>query len=117
MRAASTWLALLLFAGACAAEADGIRRQPVPPADRLRSEDCSLGIAAYRSLLERPPNAGVVVTGRPSPLPSPEEQERAVAEFAGQCHYNLVGQARRLIVRCWLDSADASSFRRCNDRF
>lgn len=94
-----------------------LRKQPVPPADKLRIEDCELGLALYRQLLTRPAYAGVVVTGRPPETPSPEAQEQAAALFAGQCHYQLAGKVRRTIVHCWTDSLDFTTFRSCNDRF
>ncbi len=94
-----------------------IKRQPVPMTGSLRSDDCKVGIDAYRALLQLPPNAGVVVTDRPPPPVDPLQQELGVAEFANHCQTQLVGKARRALVRCWTDSADANSFRSCNDRF
>lgn len=115
---ASLYIFLVLWIGAgCIEETAIVRRQPVPSLDKLRLEDCELGIAAYRQLLQRPPHAGVVVTGRPPAIPSAEEQELAVIEFSSLCQRQLVGQARRAIVRCWTDAADTVSFRRCNERF
>jgi hypothetical protein len=94
-----------------------VRKQPVPPADKLKLQDCELGIAVYRELLQRPAYAGVVVTGRVPEAPSPEAQEQAATLFAGECHYQLAGRVRRTIVRCWSDSLDVTTFRRCNEKF
>jgi hypothetical protein len=106
-------VAVCLFLVGCT----DLRKDPVPPADKLRKEDCELAVAVYRQLLQRPAYAGVVITGRtPEPL-SPEAQEQAATLFAGQCHYQLAGNARRTIVRCWTDSADVMTFRRCNEKF
>lgn len=107
-------VAVCLLVGSCEGS---LRSQPVPPADKLRIEDCELGLAVYRQLLTRPAYAGVVVTGRTPEAPSPEAQEQAATLFAGQCHYQLAGKVRRTIVRCWTDSADTTTFRSCNDRF
>lgn len=108
----------LLFCTFLVAACGGtLHRQPVPPADKLRVEDCEVGLAAYRRLLELPAHSGTVITGRPAPVASPEEQEQAAAQFAGQCHYQLAGQVRRTIVACWTDSSDLVTFRRCNEKF
>jgi hypothetical protein len=102
------------FAGACGGT---LNRQPVPPADKLRVEDCEPALAVYRQLLALPAHAGTVVTGREGGVASPEEQEQAATQFAGQCHYQLAGRARRAILACWTDSADLATFRRCNEKF
>lgn len=103
-------------ASGCVEGAD-VKRNPVPPADKLTAADCEPGIAAYRLLLDKPATAGVLVTGRQVRELSPEEKELYVAEFSAICHGQLVGRARRVIVRCWTDSPDVRSFRRCNERF
>lgn len=92
-------------------------RQPVPPADKLRVQDCEVALVAYRRLLELPAHSGTVVTGRPAPVASAEEQEQAAAQFAGQCHYQFAGHVRRAILACWTDSSDLITFHRCNGRF
>lgn len=85
--------------------------------DMLKTVDCDIGLVAYRQLLTLPAHAGVVVTGRPPEIPSPEAQEQAAIEFAGVCHYQLAGRVRRPIIRCWADSLDVTTFRRCSERF
>jgi hypothetical protein len=107
---------LLCFSAACVTGGGELG----PPAElarqRLRADDCTLGLSVYQQRLQLPPNASVVVSNATSePLP-PQEQERRAGEFALRCQ-GLIGTARRAIVRCWLDSADATAFVACNDRF
>lgn len=113
------WLgALILLSGslACVSGGSDLGTPAELARQRLQADDCSMALAAYRQRLQLPPNASVVVSNRSNePLPLPE-QDRLAAEFALRCQ-GMIGVARRAIVRCWLDSADATSFSACNDRF
>ena len=113
-RVACISLFLLAISG-CVTEP--VTQGRVPYKEKLRGEDCDIGLALYRQRLELPPHAGVVVTGRPVPPMPPEEQERLATEFAAACHYSMMNRVQRAITRCWTDSNDAVSFRKCNDRF
>ena len=101
---------------ACATTSNDLSQPAQLAQERLKADDCPLALAAYRQRLQQPPNAGVVVSPRNAAPPSPEEQEVYAASFAMQCQAR-VGQARRAILRCWLDASDATSFLACNDRF
>jgi hypothetical protein len=114
---AALLLTLLGLAPSCTAGDQAIVRRPVPPMDKLRTDDCPEAIETYRQLLALPSHAAVVITGRPVPPPPLFAQEQALLAFSQRCQGELAGQARRAIVSCWHDSADASSFRACNDRF
>ena len=85
--------------------------------DFLRQSDCDIGLTAYRQLLQLPAYAGILITGKQPEAPSPEAQEQAAAEFLGVCHYKLAGNVRRPIIRCWADSPDVTTFRRCSEKF
>lgn len=107
---------LLCFGVACVSGQSDLGTPAELARERLRAEDCTLGLSAYRQRLQLPPHASVVVTGRSNETLSSEEQERRATEFALRCQ-GMIGVVRRSIVRCWLDSADATSFTTCNDRF
>lgn len=108
---------MLLFLSSAGCVTEPVQPGRVPYKEKLRGEDCDIGLALYRQRLELPPHAGIVVSNRPEPPLPPEEQERLATEFAGTCHYTMAGQVQRAITRCWTDSTDAVSFRKCNERF
>lgn len=81
----------------------------------LELADCDLGLLAYRQRLALPLNASVIVSNQTTVLSEEEQANRAMA-FNFECG-RLVGKSRRSVVRCWLDSTDASTFVACNGRF
>jgi hypothetical protein len=94
-----------------------IKRDPVPPADKLRAADCAPAAETYRQLLRLPPRVGMVVTSRAAPIRSEDEQARAAQVFLQQCPTLLAGKVRRAVLRCWADAPDTESFHSCSQRF
>jgi hypothetical protein len=93
-----------------------VKPDPVPSSERLTGDDCAVAVDLYRQRLTLPRRAGTVVSSR-LPVRSEEEQAQDLTVFVARCNGQLVGRARRAIVRCWQDSGDAETFDSCNDRF
>lgn len=107
---------LLCLSAACVSGQSELGTPAELARERLRASDCTLGLSAYQQRLQLPPHASVVVSNRSSEALPAAEQERLASEFALRCQ-GLIGVARRAIVRCWIDSADATAFAACNERF
>lgn len=100
----------------CGGPSQDLSRPQELARERLQPDDCAVALAAYRQRLQLPPHAGVVVSNRDTQVISSAEQDQLAAAFALECQ-TLVGHARRAILRCWIDSTDATLFRGCNNRF
>jgi hypothetical protein len=115
MRRESCLAVVVLMLVGCPANPN-VTPNPVPSAERLRGEDCGAAADLYRQQLMVPRRSGTIVSSRLT-VRSEQEQAQDLAVFVTKCQGQLVGRARRAIVRCWQDSTDAETFDSCNDRF
>lgn len=115
MRRACWFLLLLVHFSGCRPEG-WVRPGAFAPDERLLTADCSTGSDLLAHRLTLPRQAGRVVSARLTIRTETEQQAERDA-FTLFCAQKLVGQARRNMLRCWIDSQDAESFLSCNDRF
>lgn len=107
MRTGLTWVALLpvlLFWGCETVPV--VVKEPVPPADKLRREDCFFAQDHLAHQL-----------AKATPALTKESTESKAAEFLRACETKWVGQVRRVVLRCWKDAPDLGTFEQCVDRF